>query len=114
MRATHLQLTDIRMLEAWGREVSFMFRGEMPYLVGSSLDTSDWRDIDVRLILRDKNYGQLKKRVNIQHLGLSVSLWGQRATGLPVDFQIQRMTAANESHDGRRHPLAMPKQEYDA
>ena len=115
-RATHLQLTDLRLLEAWAREVSAMFRGEMPYLVGSSLQRPDWRDIDVRLIIADSDFAKLKKRVHIQHLGLAVSLWGQRATGLPIDFQVQQRTEANRVHDGKPlpRPLAMSKEEYDA
>lgn len=114
MRATHLQLTDLRILQAWAVEVCEMFRGEMPYLVGSATERPDFRDVDVRLLLPDARYEKLKKRVNIQTLGLTVSLWGQRVTGLPIDFQIQQRTAANAAHIKPRHPLAMPHEEYDA
>lgn len=113
-RATYLQLTDLRILESWGHEVRTMFRGEMPYLVGSSLTRPDFRDVDVRLLLRDDHYAKLKQRVNLQQLGVTVSLWGQRVTGLPIDFQVQQRTAANELHNDGRIPLAMPREEYDA
>lgn len=114
-RATYLQLTDLRLLQAWAHEVSAMFRGAMPYLVGSATERPDFRDVDVRLILCDDHYAKVRKRLNIQHLGLAVSLWGQRATGLPIDFQVQQQTAANKTHDKPRHPLAMPdRDEYDA
>lgn len=113
-RSVHMQLADLRLLEAWAREVSAMFRGEMPYLVGSSLLRPDYRDVDVRLIVEDVRFAKLKKRVHIQQLGLAVSLWGQRATGLPIDFQVQQRTEANRIHDGQRRPLDMPKKEYDA
>ena len=36
----------------------------------------------------------------------TMSLWGQQATGLPIDFQVQSMTDAN-SIDGPRHPIGM-------
>lgn len=114
MRATHLQLTDMRLLQAWGHDVGAMFRAHMPYLVGSSLTRADFRDVDVRLLLPDKDYAKLKRRVDIQQLGVTVSLWGQRVTTLPIDFQIQQRTAANDRHPGRRIPLAMPRDEYDA
>ena len=113
-RVTYLQLTEMRLLQAWGREVSEMFRGHMPYLVGSATTSPDYRDVDVRLMLPDAHYAKLKKRVNIQMLGLTVALWGQRVTGLPIDFQIQQRTAANEKYSLPRHPLAMPRDEYDA
>lgn len=113
-RATYLQLTDLRLLESWGQDVCSMFRGEMPYLVGSSMTRPDYRDVDVRMLLPDHQHAKLKKRVNLQQLGLTVSLWGQRVTGLPIDFQVQQRTAANEKYDAPRRPLAMPHEEYDA
>lgn len=78
------------------------------YLVGSSWDRADFRDVDVRLILSDERFDAL--------FGTSPQLWGifccavSRSltddTGLPVDFQVQRMTEANEQYgDKPRNPL---------
>lgn len=91
-----------------------MFRGAMPYLVGSARTRPDYRDVDVRLILPDTEHARLKKHVDVQQLGLTVSLWGQRVTGLPIDFQVQQMTAANDLYPTPRQPLAMAREEYDA
>jgi hypothetical protein len=35
----------------------------------------------------------------------SVSRWLSADTGLPVDFQVQRMAEANAKHSGPRNPL---------
>ena len=42
-------------------------------------------------------------------LCLSVSAYLSTRTGLPVDFQVQLASAANERHgDGPRNPLGIP------
>lgn len=33
-------------------------------------------------------------------------------TGLPIDFQIQRMTEANAKYDGPRNPLGAGRRDY--
>jgi len=73
------------------------------FLVGSVGETPDFRDVDVRLILADDEFDRL--------FGHAPELWSvfcyavsrQLAadTGLPVDFQVQRMTEANEKHGDR-------------
>lgn len=73
--------------------------GEYPYLVGSAMRRPDFRDVDVRLILADEEFDRLFS-------GEGKALWGlmsklgatylRAKTGLPVDFQIQRQTDANE------------------
>lgn len=83
--------------------------GHPPYLVGSVNERPDFRDVDVRLILPDDEYDALFQahkglwallsRLSSSHL--------KAKTGLPVDFQVQRMTEANEKY-GRgsgRNPL---------
>lgn len=84
------------------------------YLVGSSLHKRDYRDVDVRAILPDEEYDRLFPGIGIeQHHPLwsvmcaSISLFLEKATGLPVDFQIQRQTEANEKYKGARHALGM-------
>lgn len=84
--------------------------GHCPYLVGSaaSLERKGYRDVDVRLILFDKEYDKLNKAVGqdaIIFLGLSIGEYLASRTGLPIDFQIQRATEANAKHDGHRNAL---------
>lgn len=82
------------------------FAHEMPYLVGSAVTGPGWRDVDVRLILDDVTFASLAAILDVNRLNLAMSLWGQQATGLPIDFQVQSMTDAN-SIDGPRHPIGM-------
>lgn len=75
------------------------------YLVGSSLTKRDYRDVDVRLILDDAEYDRIFRAPDAGWLSAywsllctSISLWLRQQADLPVDFQIQRMTQANENH----------------
>jgi hypothetical protein len=79
------------------------------YLVGSALHTRDYRDVDVRCILEDAEFDRLFPGVSSwpgaspspsydplwSIVCSSISLYLSQHSGLPVDFQIQRMTAAN-------------------
>lgn len=81
-----------------------------PYLVGSAGDSADWRDVDVRLILPDDEFDALfgnEHGVKLwEAMCASLALWIETHTGLPIDFQIQRMTEANETYPvGDRNPL---------
>lgn len=85
--------------------------GENPYLVGSANQRPDFRDVDVRLILSDdvfdalfaerKGLWALLSRLGATYLRLR--------TGLPVDFQVQRQSEANEKYgdlgETPRNPL---------
>ena len=78
-----------------------------PYLVGSVLERPTYRDVDVRLILRDDNYDRLTD-AEWQLLGFMVSRHLAAVTGLPVDFQFQRQTEANAAYgDKPRNPLGL-------
>jgi hypothetical protein len=89
------------------------------YLVGSSLRKRDYRDVDVRLIISDEGFAKLFGEGFERHPLLSplwalmcssISLFLQTHTGLPVDFQIQQQTKANEEFGGPghgRHPLGL-------
>jgi hypothetical protein len=85
--------------------------GTGPYLVGSVQERTagPTSDVDVRLILEDKKYDRLFKKQSPEFrtlLDLAFSGWLSAQTGLPIDFQIQRMTEANERHAGKqRNPL---------
>lgn len=75
----------------------------MCYLVGSSLKRRDYRDVDVRLMLPDAEYDRIFVAGDWTNpywslLCTSISLWLRQQTDLPIDFQIQRQTQANETH----------------
>ncbi len=86
--------------------------GHVPYQVGSSLTMKEWRDVDVRLILPDEEFEERFGR----HLGalgnkrlsaitLAFAALGKDMTGLPIDFQIQPQSYANEKYPGPRSAL---------
>ena len=101
-------------LQAFGREIEAAF-GHLPYLVGSAARSKTWRDVDVRLMLPDDEFdalfpGHIKPdRVNAKWslICAAISELGRQRTGLPIDFQIQRMTDANDRYDGVRHALGL-------
>lgn len=97
--------------------------GHVPYHVGSSLDRKDWRDVDVRLILPDDEFrdrfGDNQSTTTNPALAavtLAFAALGKQMTGLPIDFQIQPQTWANEHHKGPRSALieVRPCPEHDA
>ena len=88
------------------------------YLVGSAIERPDWRDVDVRFILSDEEFSNLfpdavTTSAAWEHdprwaiLNTGISWWLRNATGLPVDFQFQPQTWANERHNKMRHALGM-------
>lgn len=78
--------------------------GEVPYQVGSSLNTKKWRDVDVRLILPDEQYDEMfgvpanEVNAKVAAFTLAFCALGKEMTGLPIDFQIQRQTDANAKY----------------
>lgn len=85
------------------------------YLVGSSLERRDFRDVDVRCILADEDFDRFfsgpAANTNDARWSLicsSIAAWlSQQSGGLPIDFQIQRQTQANEAFPGRRSALGI-------
>ena len=85
----------------------------MPYLVGTAATDQDYRDVDVRVLLDDDEFDAIfAARPKLWDLlCFTVSHYLRDVTGLPVDFQVQRRTEANERFGGMfRNPLAMPRQ----
>jgi hypothetical protein len=80
--------------------------GHVPYHVGSSVHSKGWRDVDVRLILPDDEYAQLFGSVGgavnkkLAAITLAWCALGDQMTGLPIDFQIQQQSWANEKYPG--------------
>lgn len=72
--------------------------GEHPYLVGSVNQHRDFRDVDVRLILDDEEFDSLfaERKGLWALLSRLGSTYLRAKTGLPVDFQVQRQSQANE------------------
>jgi len=86
--------------------------GHIPYHVGSSLDRKDWRDVDVRLILPDDEFAALfgsnrssDTNRKLAAVTLAFAALGKAMTGLPIDFQIQTVSWANEHYKGPRSAL---------
>jgi hypothetical protein len=105
------------LLKLFGAHVDQAF-GHVPYHVGSSLTQKrGWRDVDVRLILPDDEYaayfGAWDKAPEPGYGGPRRMMWelawatlGQKMTGLPIDFQFQAQTLANQE-DGPRSALVI-------
>ena len=98
-------------LDEFGSQVWNVFGGP-PYHVGSSTTSKKWRDVDVRMILSDEEWkqwglGDDPKRPNAKWatLCMAFSELGRKMTGLPIDFQIQQQTDANERNKGIRLAL---------
>jgi len=85
------------------------------YLVGSALESADWRDVDVRCILDDAAFAALfpqaaqswEQDTRWLLLTVSISAWLSKQSGLPVDFQFQPATHANKVHAGQRHAIGL-------
>jgi len=89
------------IIEAWG---------ESGYLVGSSQRGEPWRDIDVRVMLPYHQwlrfFSPAKYEERQSHPGwrahmLAWSKLGERLTGLPIDFQVER----ENDTPGPRNPI---------
>lgn len=107
------------LLNAWGSLIMDAF-GEyaQPFLVGSATKTKQWRDVDVRVMLREAEWQRILPGVPYScyagtvyprwaALCMAVSAWGQAFTGLPIDFQFQPLDDANTRFHGVREPLGM-------
>lgn len=85
--------------------------GPWLYLVGSVTQRPDYRDVDLRVILPDEDFDRLFHGDRVMLWSLVCLAIGQHIrslTGMPIDFQIQRMTEANEKHPATdRHPMGM-------
>lgn len=88
------------------------------YLVGSSIQRRDYRDVDVRCILPDERYAELfgdlhnaAVSARLSVMNAAFSLWLSKQSGLPIDFQFQQQTHANAANPKGevpgRHPLGI-------
>lgn len=87
--------------------------GEVAYQVGSSLHAKVWRDVDVRVLIPDEKYTAMElgeanapwSNHRWVALVLAFNALGREMTGLPIDFQIQQQSWANEKFTGERNAL---------
>lgn len=74
------------------------------FLVGSALKRKDWRDVDVRQIISDaefeRRFGEFVEPYEnnkfLRAFNLGISGWMRAASHLPIDYQVQPITKANE------------------
>jgi hypothetical protein len=106
-RKSHLTTAEFARLNDACVPVTAAFDSP-PYLVGSVTERPDYRDVDLRVILPDEEFDQLfGGRVLLWSMVcLAIGHYLRDVTGLPIDFQVQRMTEANEKHPGtHRNPM---------
>ena len=92
------------------------------FLVGSCITSPSYRDVDVRCIIQDAEFDHMfpastKRDLFDARWSLlcnSISDWLSSMTGLPVDFQFQKMSLANERFPGERQALTMHTSHGDA
>jgi hypothetical protein len=100
------------LLSEFGDLIQKAFGTHSVYHVGSSLTRKEetWRDVDIRLMLTEEQWDKLglldPKQSHYdpkwRSLCIVFSHYGRHLTGLPIDFQIQRITEANEEFKGVR------------
>ncbi|BAG41609.1 hypothetical protein [Ralstonia phage phiRSL1] len=117
-KACYIGVPAVFQLELACQQLSEAY-GETCYLVGSSMDRPDWRDVDVVLILPDDDFAREFPGVNMTVPGawefdpkwlihtIALSKWLGSLTGLPIDFKIQPRTAANNLHKGPRSAMGL-------
>lgn len=114
-KANHIGAPKVFALEMACRHLCDAFDGNACYLVGSSLEKADWRDVDVRMIMDDADFAKLfpdagqcwEQDARWLLMTVSISEHLSRLTQLPVDFQFQPRTHANERHKGTRHAIGL-------
>lgn len=79
------------------------------YLVGSVMERADFRDVDLRCILDDDDFEQRfgGQRVRLRLLNAALSEWITARTGLPIDFQFQSRTEAEQYKGRPRNPMGI-------
>ena len=107
-RTSSLTTHDLHILDDACGPIRKAFN-QAPYLVGSAARDEPYRDVDVRLILDVDDFGFLcGSRDRWELLSQAIGAYLRERTNLPIDFQIQRITEANERHGSEiRNPLGM-------
>lgn len=104
-RASYLTVAQAYNLNVVCRPIALIGYGT--FHVGSSLTRPDYHDVDLRCILPDEDYDRMfesdRGEPFLLFLNTAISEWIASRTGLPIDFQFQRATQANETFKGRRN-----------
>lgn len=101
------------LLNEFGDFVSKAFGTHSVYHVGSSMgdNKKDWRDVDIRIMLSNEEWDKLFGDLNPANchqspkwrsLCIVYAHYGRHLTGLPIDFQIQRIEEANKEYPNPR------------
>jgi hypothetical protein len=117
-KPSYIGAPAVFLLELCCQQINDAFGDYGCYLVGSALERQNWRDVDVRFIMDDDEFRKLfpdtytdsvlwefNPRWTIINAGIAE--WIKGRTGLPIDFQIQPQTWANERHDKQRSALGI-------
>ena len=111
--AHYLGVTQFLELRFAAAIVKGVFRSSFGiYLVGSAMTRKDWRDVDVRHIIGDDEFedrfGEFIEPYDRNHFlrafNLGVSEWMRARCHLPVDYQVQPITKANELYPSPDNP----------
>jgi len=105
-------------LESACRLINAAFGDFGCYLVGSALERADWRDVDIRFIMPDEDFKKVFPEAWVigalwEHdarwllINTAIAEHLSRLTQLPIDFQIQPQTFANEKHPGQRSAIGL-------
>lgn len=93
------------------RGIGNLFESYGVFHVGSSLTRPDYRDVDLRCILPNKEFDKMfhgeQRDARLKFLNVAISEWIQARTGLPIDFQFQRLTDANDEFKGTRNSVGV-------
>lgn len=103
------------LLNEFGERCRAAF-GHVAYHVGSSLEAMGkkgphtWRDVDVRLMLPDEEWDRMglgnpdnpHNNAKWRTLCIVFSDYGRRTTGLPIDFQLQQTSHANQNYSRKQ------------
>lgn len=103
---TGLTTLDLWRLEQACRPLN-LAHGWATYIVGSAMENKEHpADIDVRTILDDDLFDRLFPTVEVWQVAcVGMAAWLHLQTGLPIDFQYQRMTEANARDGTTRNPV---------
>lgn len=110
-RASYLSVSQAYTLNQTCTVLARAF-GMRTYQVGSSLERADYRDVDLRCILDDHVFDRMFVSIgSASHHLMNVALsdWLAARTALPIDFQFQRRTEANDEFNGIRNAMGLTR-----
>jgi hypothetical protein len=116
-RKSGLTTLDLYLLERACQPVWEGFDGHT-YLVGTAQNGGPYRDVDVRTILPDDEFDAIfgSRPALWELVCFAVASLLAQQTGLPIDYQVQRRSEANEKYrqqDGhQRNPVGIGVREY--